>query len=520
VYFGAANAAISVFLPWMRFATGSVSGLALARSPELARALLFACGGGWVATAVWSVPLAGALSAACAFADRRRPLGPAPGAIAVISGLWLIALASAVFATVEPLRQIGVLACGVAGLVLAGGGSLMLAGKWERSPPRKGGVANLHGHVPWASAALVAANLAAHVAVTMLPATDRLEAARTFGLMPASMKWYALFTHQFLHGGVLHLAANLAVLVAVGAALERRIGRPAFLLVYFASGVAGGLVSAALDPRIHVPLVGASGAVAGAVGACLAVAPGSRVTVWFHAGVTAGRARVRAAWLFSAWILYQAVGSFYLALEEPDPVAYWAHLGGVALGLGSGAALRLAGLVRETDGAEAGHPAPAILRRARAREAAAARYVPLGFVAAALLVSLVAVAVSFGRGSFTRVLARFQGAWNSGELDRLEALFPEEGRGELSARLRRLVRKFDETAAEGRTSWRIALAGATGGKRERAAVFRLAPPGGDPYRETTGSVLRAFLRRERGAWVVVALSFVGGADCARYLRRS
>jgi membrane associated rhomboid family serine protease len=139
-------------------------------------------------------------------------------------------------------------------------------------------------------------------------------------------EWMTLITYQFLHGGVLHLLSNMLFLWVFGDNVEDAMGHVKFLFFYLLCGVAGGLAHAAFLPSSPVPLIGASGAVAGVIGAYLMLHP--RVRVW----VLAFRIlplRIPAALVLGVWAITQIV---MVIIAPADEVAWWAHIGGMAGG--------------------------------------------------------------------------------------------------------------------------------------------------------------------------------------------
>ncbi|MHC5058631.1 MAG: rhomboid family intramembrane serine protease [Planctomycetota bacterium] len=509
VLFAAANALVSLLLPWAKTPYDSANAFGLGMS---SLRILGVARIAWVAKAVWFVPLGAAVAAGVAFVDRRRSTGMLLPYVSFAAGGWMVLLAGNVFETCPFLRQIGVIACGIGGLVFIGGGAILLKARWRPAPVAAEPATSALRRLPWASVALVIAFTAVH-ALLSLDAARAGAATLDYGLIAGSLKVHALVTYVFLHGDWLHLAANAAVLLAVGSALERRVGRATFVAVFMVAGVAGGVASAALDPRIHAALVGSSGGVAGCVGLCLVAAPRARVSVWIHVGVAAAKLRLQAAWLFSAWMLYQAVGSVYLSAGDSGSTAYWAHIGGMVAGITAGAALRRLGRVAPADeppeGASTDEGTNRGLRRVTRRERAGLRYMPHALVSVAALVSAVAAALTFHPASLDRAVASFQRAWNSGDLDRVARFFPEPEREDFRTRLGALVRRFDPDAGEGRTGWRIALSSARREEDETTAAFVLSPPGEDPFRvrgpDEGEKRLRVLFRREHGAWVAGAV---------------
>lgn len=102
-----------------------------------------------------------------------------------------------------------------------------------------------------------------------LKATTSASVYRTYGYIPTEPHPLALFTSMFMHAGWLHLLGNMLFLWLSGGSLEDRWGRVFFLILYLVSGVVATLIHAAMTPHSHIPLVGASGAIAGLMGAFL-----------------------------------------------------------------------------------------------------------------------------------------------------------------------------------------------------------------------------------------------------------
>ncbi len=135
-----------------------------------------------------------------------------------------------------------------------------------------------------------------------------------------------LLTYMFFHGDILHLAGNMLFLWVFGDNVEDAMGHLKFLLFYLACGVFGGLVHAWVDPTSEIPLIGASGAVAGVIAAYLVLHP--RVRVWVLA-LKAIPLRISAAFALGLWILMQIV---MVLVPQVGPVAWWAHIGGLIAG--------------------------------------------------------------------------------------------------------------------------------------------------------------------------------------------
>lgn len=135
-----------------------------------------------------------------------------------------------------------------------------------------------------------------------------------------------LLTYMFFHGDILHLAGNMLFLWVFGDNVEDAMGHFKFILFYLACGIFAGLMHAWINPTSDIPLIGASGAVAGVIAAYLVLHP--RVRVWVLA-LKAIPLRISAAFALGLWVLIQVVMVF---LPQVGPVAWWAHIGGLIAG--------------------------------------------------------------------------------------------------------------------------------------------------------------------------------------------
>jgi membrane associated rhomboid family serine protease/Zn-finger nucleic acid-binding protein len=143
---------------------------------------------------------------------------------------------------------------------------------------------------------------------------------------------WTLLTHGFLHGGWLHLLSNLYFLWIFGDNVEDRLGKRQFVILYVAALVAGGLAHALANPHSRAPMLGASGAIAGLMGAYLVLFP--RVRLWVMLLVV--RIRIRVVWYLGAWVALQVL----MQATGARGTAWMAHLGGFAVGALTAALLR------------------------------------------------------------------------------------------------------------------------------------------------------------------------------------
>src|SRR4051795_5163709 len=161
----------------------------------------------------------------------------------------------------------------------------------------------------------------------------------TFGLVPDHFVWASLITSTFLHGGWLHLLGNMWFLWIFGDNIERRFGSARFLLFYLVAGVVASFAQIWAGPNSVVPNLGASGAIAGVLGAYIALFPGNRVTILIFTFIPFA---VPALFAIGIWAVLQFVNGFgqIAVTQETGGVAYLAHVGGFVFGFAAGLFLR------------------------------------------------------------------------------------------------------------------------------------------------------------------------------------
>lgn len=148
--------------------------------------------------------------------------------------------------------------------------------------------------------------------------------------IPAVPAAASIFTSMFLHGSFLHLAGNMLYLWIFGNNIEEAMGHVRYLLFYVLCGIAAALTMAFMDPLSTHPMVGASGAISGVLGAYMLLYPRARVTVLVPLLIILYPFRINAVWVVGVWFAMQL-----LALTGPDTsgIAWWAHVGGFAAGI-------------------------------------------------------------------------------------------------------------------------------------------------------------------------------------------
>jgi len=143
---------------------------------------------------------------------------------------------------------------------------------------------------------------------------------------------YSMFTSMFLHGGIMHLAGNMLFLWIFGDNLEEELGHIGYLVFYLAVGLAAGLTQIATAPTSPVPVVGASGAIAGVMGGYLLLFPKARIDILFIFVVFFRIFPVPAWIMLGIWFALQ-IGNGALTDTSGGGVAYWEHAGGFIAGM-------------------------------------------------------------------------------------------------------------------------------------------------------------------------------------------
>jgi membrane associated rhomboid family serine protease len=137
---------------------------------------------------------------------------------------------------------------------------------------------------------------------------------------------------MFLHGGLLHLAGNMLYLWIFADNIEDRMGHSRFVLFYALCGLAAAMAQGLLDLDSAIPMIGASGAVSGVLGAYVVLFPRARVLVALPVFVVLYTLRLPAIWVLGLWFVGQLLSSIAMSPEEGG-VAFQAHVGGFVAGL-------------------------------------------------------------------------------------------------------------------------------------------------------------------------------------------
>jgi membrane associated rhomboid family serine protease len=144
--------------------------------------------------------------------------------------------------------------------------------------------------------------------------------------------WATLFTSMFLHGGWMHLIGNMLYLWIFGNNVEDVMGHKRFIVFYTLCGAAAALAQALPDPQSSIPMIGASGAISGVLGAYLLLFPHARILVAIPLGFVVHTTRLPAGWILVFWFVLQIANSYFSGQQEGG-VAWGAHIGGFIAGM-------------------------------------------------------------------------------------------------------------------------------------------------------------------------------------------
>jgi membrane associated rhomboid family serine protease len=163
--------------------------------------------------------------------------------------------------------------------------------------------------------------------------TQLLLAPQAICTVDSSHYWYTLLSSMFMHGGWFHIIMNMWFLFVFGDNVEDSMGKPAFLLFYLLCGFSAALAQIAANPQSALPMVGASGAIGGVMGAYAAMYPRAPVQMLVFLGFFITRVVVPAWVLLGYWFLLQLLSGLAALGREEAGVAFMAHIGGFVAGL-------------------------------------------------------------------------------------------------------------------------------------------------------------------------------------------
>src|SRR3954468_17077882 len=192
-------------------------------------------------------------------------------------------------------------------------------------------------HRAYVNWSLIVINIAVFLVQINASEDTALALARDYALIPAAITGkvtlggnlppiLSVFTYMFLHGGWSHIIGNMLFLWVLGDNIEDAMGSVRFFFFYMLCGAAGGLAHLFVYPDSVVPLVGASGAVAGVVAAYFMLRPCAKILVLVFGFVPL---RLGSAWVLGFWALTQV---WHVLSPSQGATAWWAHIGGMIMG--------------------------------------------------------------------------------------------------------------------------------------------------------------------------------------------
>jgi len=189
---------------------------------------------------------------------------------------------------------------------------------------------------PIVTISIIIVNVLAFWLELALPGARRQAFIREWGIVPADFAVTTLVSSMFLHGGWLHFLGNMWYLWIFGDNVEDRMGHGRYLVFYLLSGSLAGLAQMAVTPDSYVPMIGASGAIAGVMGAYFVLFPRSRVLTLVPIFIFIQIVEIPALWFLGLWFFFQVfsgVGSIATtAGSQGGGIAFWAHAAGFAAG--------------------------------------------------------------------------------------------------------------------------------------------------------------------------------------------
>jgi membrane associated rhomboid family serine protease len=193
---------------------------------------------------------------------------------------------------------------------------------------------------PYVTVGLIALNAFAFLYEWQMTDRELHRFVLQYGVVPAYFSFASVFTSMFLHSGWLHFGGNMLYLWIFGDNVEDRFGHVGFLVFYLFCGTVAVLGQVAMNPYSLVPMIGASGAIAGVMGAYFVLYPHSRVLTAVFIFFFLDLVEIPAIFFLGVWFLMQlfnGVGSIGAQASMGGGVAFWAHIAGFVTGLAFGA---------------------------------------------------------------------------------------------------------------------------------------------------------------------------------------
>jgi membrane associated rhomboid family serine protease len=197
---------------------------------------------------------------------------------------------------------------------------------------------------PFVTVSLIVVNAFVFLYMLTLPAELLQGFVSRYAVVPAWFSIPTLFTSQFLHAGWMHVIGNMLYLWIFGDNVEDRLGHVRFLVFYLGAGAIAAILQLLFNRFSAVPMLGASGAIAGVMGAYIVLYPQSRVLTAVFILIFFDLIEIPAVFFLGIWFLMQllsGVGSLGVSNAAGGGTAFWAHIGGFVAGVAVGFVLRM-----------------------------------------------------------------------------------------------------------------------------------------------------------------------------------
>lgn len=189
---------------------------------------------------------------------------------------------------------------------------------------------------PTATLVIIAINVLVFLYEISMPNFALNRFIMQYGIVPDRFHYSSVITSMFIHGGFLHVAGNMWFLWIFGRGVEDLLGHAKYVFLYFACGIAGALLFVAINSNSTVPTIGASGAIAGVMGAYLIKFPRAHIRTLVFIVIFITTIDIPAAFLLLYWFAIQffsGVGSVGYSATSNGDVAWFAHVGGFIAGM-------------------------------------------------------------------------------------------------------------------------------------------------------------------------------------------
>ena len=191
---------------------------------------------------------------------------------------------------------------------------------------------NPRGLFPYVTYAIIGLNIL--VFLGQFYVYDNASMIATFAFIPYEFKLFTIFTSMFMHGGIMHIIGNMWFLYIFGDNVESILGHARYLYFYLFCGAGAAVAQFLIEPYSTTPMVGASGAIAGVLGAYMIKFPKARVHVLAVIFIFITTIVVPAQFVLGLWFLMQLSGGLgSLGFDTTGGIAWFAHIGGFIVGI-------------------------------------------------------------------------------------------------------------------------------------------------------------------------------------------